>query len=241
MENTNETKQDELPATIDTKVFTEMLLEQVRAAGGTEAFYKKHDVIRELTKATFQALLNAEMEEHLGYQPNEREAKDTANSRNGKGKKKVRGDFGEIELETPRDRAGSFDPKLIKKRQSSDGNFAAELALLEFEEKWGKRYPMSIASWKNNWSRLTTFFRYPAELRKMVYTTNAIESLNAQMRKNTSNRKVFPNDEAVIKILFLNVRNFTHRWAKRQGWNIVMNQLSMMFPDRLTPEAIDTL
>jgi transposase-like protein len=118
---------------------------------------------------------------------------------------------------------------------------AAELALLEFEEKWGKRYPMSIASWKNNWSRLTTFFRYPAELRKMVYTTNAIESLNAQMRKNTSNRKVFPNDEAVIKILFLNVQNFTNRWTKRQGWDIVMNQLSMMFPDRLTPEAIDTL
>jgi transposase-like protein len=75
----------------------------------------------------------------------------------------------------------------------------------------------------------------------MVYTTNAIESLNAQMRKNTSNRKVFPNDEAVIKILFLNVQNFTNRWTKRQGWDIVMNQLSMMFPDRLTPEAIDTL
>jgi transposase-like protein len=116
---------------------------------------------------------------------------------------------------------------------------AAELALLEFEEKWGKRYPMSIVSWKNNWNRLTTFFKYPADLRKMVYTTNAIESLNAQMRKNTSNRKVFPNDEAVIKILFLNVRNFTNRWTKRQGWDIVMNQLSMMFPDRLTPEALD--
>lgn len=114
----------------------------------------------------------------------------------------------------------------------------AELALLEFEEKWGGRYPMSIASWKNNWVRLTTFFKYPVELRKLIYTTNTIESLNAQMRKNTSNRKVFPNDDAVIKILFLNVRNFTNRWTKRQGWDMVMNQLSVIFGERLSPEIV---
>jgi len=114
----------------------------------------------------------------------------------------------------------------------------AELALLEFDEKWGRRYPMSIASWKNNWVRLTTFFKYPVELRKIVYTTNTIESLNAQMRKNTSNRKVFPNDDAVIKILFLNVRNFTNRWTKRQGWDMVMNQLSVIFGERLSPEIV---
>lgn len=428
MESKEPTKQDELPATIDTKMFTDALLAQVRAAGGTKEFYKKHDIIKELTKATFQALLDAEMEEHLGYEKNDREGKETENARNGKGRKKIRGDFGEVELETPRDREGSFEPQLVKKRQSSVGNFtdkivslyargmttreieehlremygievsaqfisratermqaevvewqnrpletiypvvyvdglhvsvrsgnnagavvkkcvhivlgvsvagqqdvlglwieesegarfwlkvfndlkargvkdililcgdglkglpdavenvfpktdvqlcvvhqirnatkfvsfkdrkafcadmrpiytaptleAAELALLEFDEKWGARYPMSIASWKNNWNRLTTFFKYPVELRKIVYTTNAIESLNAQMRKNTSNRKAFPNDEAVIKILFLNVRNFSNRWTKRQGWDIVMNQLSMMFPERLNLELIENL
>ena len=116
---------------------------------------------------------------------------------------------------------------------------AAEAALEEFAAKWRSRYPMSIASWRANWLRLTMFYKYPVELRKMVYTTNAIESLNAQLRKNTSNRKVFPNDEAVIKILFLNVRNFTNRWTKRQGWDIVMNQLLMIFGDRLVPEMID--
>jgi transposase-like protein len=116
---------------------------------------------------------------------------------------------------------------------------AAELALDALERKWVHRYPMSISSWRNNWERLTTFLRYPVELRKMVYTTNAIESLNAQMRKNTSNRKVFPNDEAVIKILFLNVRNFTNKWTKRHGWDIVMNQLSMIFGERLSPDVID--
>jgi transposase-like protein len=110
---------------------------------------------------------------------------------------------------------------------------AAERALTEFAGKWEARYPMSVASWKRNWALLTAFFKYPVELRKIVYTTNAIESLNAQMRKNTSNRKIFPNDDAAIKLLFLNVKNFTNKWNKRQGWDIVMNQLSMLFPDRL--------
>jgi putative transposase len=83
---------------------------------------------------------------------------------------------------------------------------AAELALDRFEQLWGERYPMSATAWRNHWSDLTTFFKYPVELRRMVYTTNAIESLHSQMRKNISNRKVFPNDESVLKILFLNIR-----------------------------------
>ena len=92
---------------------------------------------------------------------------------------------------------------------------------------------MSVASWKRNWHLLTTFMKYPVELRKIIYTTNAIENLNAQLRKNTSNRKVFPNDAAIIKLLYLNIRNFTNKWTKRQRWDIVMNQLSIIFADRL--------
>jgi putative transposase len=118
---------------------------------------------------------------------------------------------------------------------------AAELALAQFDDTWGQRYPMSVASWRNHWDRLTAFFKYPVELRRIVYTTNAIESLHSQMRKNIASRKVFPNDEAVIKILFLNIRNFSNRWSRRQGWDIVMNQLAVMFGDRLTPEVIDAL
>ena len=100
---------------------------------------------------------------------------------------------------------------------------------------------MSVASWRNHWQGLTTFFKYPVELRRLVYTTNAIESLHSQMRKNIANRKVFPNDDAVTKILFLNIRNFSNRWSRRQGWDIVMNQLAVMFPDRLRPEIVDAL
>ena len=87
---------------------------------------------------------------------------------------------------------------------------AAELALQRFEDGWGQRYPMSVASWRNHWVGLTAFFKYPVELRRIVYTTNAIESLHSQMRKNICNRKMFPNDDAVIKILFLNIRNFSN-------------------------------
>ena len=75
----------------------------------------------------------------------------------------------------------------------------------------------------------------------MIYTTNAIESLHSQMHKNISNRKVFPTDESVVKILFLNIRNFTLRWTKRQGWDIVMNQLLTIFGERLKSDLIDSL
>ena len=118
---------------------------------------------------------------------------------------------------------------------------AAGLALERFAQSWETRYPMSVAGWRSHWGELTTFFKYPVELRRMIYTTNAIESLHSQMRKNISNRKVFPHDEAVIKILFLNIRNFTNRWTKRQGWDIVINQLMMIFGDRLKPDLVDAL
>jgi putative transposase len=117
----------------------------------------------------------------------------------------------------------------------------AQLALDRFAQSWEARYPASVAAWRNHWDELTTFFKYPVELRRIIYTTNAIESLHSQMRKNISNRKVFPHDEAVIKILFLNIRNFSNRWNKRQGWDIVMNQLMMIFGDRLKPDLVDSL
>lgn len=411
------------------EALADALRERIRSGGGIKALLTSDgNFVQDLTRSIYQTLLDAEMEEHLGYKANDREAKETSNVRNGRGKKTIRGDFGQAEIETPRDRDGTFEPQIVKKRQSGVGNFtdkvislytrgmstreieehlkemygidvspqfisratervqteitewqnrpleplypvvyvdglhvtvrsgnnagavtkkcvhivlgvsctgrqevlglwieesegarfwlkvfndlkargvkdvlilcgdglkglpeaveavfpqtdvqlcvvhqirnatrfvsfkdrkafcadmrpiytaptidAAELALLEFEEKWGGRYPMSIASWKNNWARLTTFFKYPVELRRIVYTTNAIESLNAQLRKNISNRKVLPNDEAVIKLLFLNLRNFTNRWTKRQCWDIVMNQLALMFGDRISAAGVDDL
>lgn len=399
--------------------FKKLVMEKVRSQGGTKAIDSK-GMFQSLVQQGLQALLELEMEEHLGYSKHDPSGRGTGNSRNGHGTKTVRGDFGEVRIETPRDRSGSFEPKIVGKRQTSMGNFteaiislyargmstreieehmreiyglevspqfvsrateqiqqqiidwqnrpleriypiifvdglrvavrtekgvlnkcvytvlgvgldgrqevlglwieetegarfwlkvlndlkargvqdtlilcgdgltglrqaveavfpltdlqlcvvhqirnctkfvsykdrkafcaamrpiytaptieAAELALQDFEDSWGKRYPMSVVSWRKHWEQLTVFYKYPVELRRIVYTTNAIESLHSQMRKNIANRKVFPNDEAVIKILFLNIRNFKNRWSRRQGWDIVMNQLAVMFADRLKPE-----
>lgn len=407
--------------------FQSALMEKIRAAGGTKAVDTK-SLFQDLVRQTFQAFLDLEMEEHLGYpknQPGRADGRGSNNTRNGHGRKNIRGDFGEIEIETPRDRSSTFEPKIVAKRQSSVGNFtdkvaslyargmstreieehiremygveispqfvsratehfrdaaiewqnrplepvyaivyidgmfvsvrtekgivkkcvytvlgvqldgcqqvlglwiepsegarfwlkvlndlksrglrdililcgdgltglpeavesvypkadlqlcvvhhirnvtkfvawkdrkifcsdmraiysaptieAAELALRRLDQTWGSRYPMSIDAWRRNWDRLTAFFKYPVELRKIIYTTNAIESLHSQMRKNIASRKVFPHDDAVIKILYLNIRNFSNRWSKRHGWDIVMNQLAQMFPERLTPEVLDNL
>jgi putative transposase len=408
----------------DPEALKKLLISQIRARGGTPAVDSKA-VVQSLIKQTLEAFLEVEMEEHLGYPRYAPEGRGSGNSRNGSIGKTVRGDFGEVEIETPRDRNGDFEPKLVGKRQTSIGNFtetiislyargmstreieehikqiygieispqfvsrateqlqqqitdwqsrplervypvvfvdglrvavrtekgvvkkcvytvlgvavagrqevlglwieetegarfwlkvfndlkargvqdilvlcgdgltglpdavrsvfpaadvqlcvvhqirnatkfvsfkdrkafcatmrpiytaptaeAAELALERFEQVWGARYPMSVASWRNHWDGLTAFFKYPVEFRRLIYTTNAIESLHSQMRKNIASRKMFPHDDAVIKILFLNIRNFSNRWSRRQGWDIVMNQLAVMFGDRLKPEVVDGL
>jgi putative transposase len=408
----------------DVRNFKKVLMDQVRASGGTKTIDTKQ-LFQTLVKDTLEACLELELEEHLGYAKHDPGGRGSGNSRNGAIPKTVRGDFGEIEIETPRDRNSSFEPKAVAKRQTSVGNFseaiislyargmttreieqhvqeiygvevspqfvsrvteqlqqqitewqsrplervypivfvdglrvairtdkgvlkkcvytvlgvslsgrqevlglwveetegarfwlkvfndlkargvqdvlilcgdgltglpnavesafpqtdvqlcvvhhirnvtkfvswkdrkplcaamrpiysaptveAAELALGQFEQSWGARYPMSVSAWRNHWSSLTTFLRYPVELRRMIYTTNAIESLHSQMRKNISSRKVFPTDESVIKILFLNIRNFTNRWTKRQGWDIVINQLMVIFSDRLKSGLVDAL
>lgn len=398
--------------------FEEQLLKHVRNNGGT-AGIGGQGFIKELVRRTYQALLNAEMEEHLGYEKHAPDGKGRDNTRNGHGQKTVRGDFGQVEIETPRDRKGTFSPVIIKKRESSVGDFtekiislyargmttreieehlkemyqidisptfisratdtvqreiidwqnrpleklyvilyvdgirfsvrssdngpirkkvfytvlgvnasgrqdvlglwiadsegasfwlkvlneikargvediliacvdglvglpdvfetvfpntdvqlcivhqirnatkfvaykdrkqfcadmkpiyhasseaAAKAALDDLEAKWGAKYPMSVKSWRDNWERLITFIQYPVELRKIIYTTNSVERLHDLLRKNTSNRRVFPNDDALLKLLYLNIKNFSKKWTKRQGWDIVMNQLSILFPDRL--------
>ena len=419
----NDTQSDAIPESSallgDRDSFKKQLMDKVRAQGGAAAVNSK-EFFQNLVRQTMEAFLELEMDEHLGYGKHDPGGRGTGNSRNGHGSKTVRGDFGEVRIDTPRDRNGSFEPKIVAKRQTSVGNFtdlvislyargmatreiedhireiygmeispqfvsrateqiqqqivdwqnrplervypivfvdglrvavrtdkgvvnkcvytvlgvsvsgrqevlglwieetegarfwlkvlndlkargvrdvlilcgdgltglpdaavsvfpsvdvqlcvvhhirnctrfvsykdrkafcaamrpiytaptieAAERALEAFESVWGARYPMAVVSWRKHWLQLTAFFKYPVELRRIIYTTNAIEGLHSQMRKNISNRKVFPNDDAVIKILFLNIRNFSNRWSKRQGWDIVMNQLAVMFEDRLRPE-----
>lgn len=110
----------------------------------------------------------------------------------------------------------------------------AEEALLELEKDWDERYPMVSKSWRNNWTRITPFFAYPPEIRKVIYTTNAIESLNNSLRKVTKNRNSFPNDEAAIKSLYMALKNIAKKWTMLlQGWPQAVNQFSIRFGGRL--------
>lgn len=107
-------------------------------------------------------------------------------------------------------------------------------ALLQFTEKWGKQYPSCAKSWNDNWDILSTFFAYPAELRRIIYTTNIIEGLNRQFRKVTKNKPSFTNDDSLRKMLYLASKRIVEHWTVScRNWDMVLNQLNIMFADRI--------
>lgn len=119
---------------------------------------------------------------------------------------------------------------------------AAELALDKFEEQWGKRYPKVINSWRDNWVELSTYYDLPTELRKLIYTTNAIEAYNRGLRKYTKARCIFPNQLGLEKALYLAMKNITKKWTGRVGnWTTILNELMLYFPDRVLPEDLEAL
>jgi putative transposase len=110
----------------------------------------------------------------------------------------------------------------------------AEAALSQFEEKWGRRYPMIGASWRNNWERVVPFLDFPPDVRRIIYTTNAIESLNSSLRKLVYHRGHFPSDEAVTKLLYLALRNLEKRWDRSaRDWSKALGQFAIFFQGRL--------
>ena len=112
-----------------------------------------------------------------------------------------------------------------------------EMALVEldrFEETWGAKYPLIIRSWRTNWDELATFFKYPPEIRKLIYTTNMIESYHRQLRKVTKGKSIFPTDEALLKMLYLVTMDVTRKWTGRvENWGQMLLQLSVFFPERI--------
>lgn len=103
-----------------------------------------------------------------------------------------------------------------------------------FDEKWGNKYPKIAASWKAHWANLSTYFKYPQEVRKLIYTTNAIEGFNRQLRKVTKSKSVFPTDDSLLKMLYLAMMDITKKWTgRRQDWGQIHSQLLIYFEDRL--------
>ena len=121
----------------------------------------------------------------------------------------------------------------LKKIYTSVTLDEAEENLLQFSEKWKKQYPSCVKSWEDNWEVLSTFYEYPPEVRKIIYTTNMIEGLNRQFRQITKNKPSFTNDDSLRRMLYLASRRITRRWRTRcQNWDLVLSQLEIMFAGR---------
>ena len=111
---------------------------------------------------------------------------------------------------------------------------AALDALDAFSERWDRKYPKISQSWRNNWANLSTYFKYPQEVRKLIYTTNTIEGFNRQLRKVTKSKSVFPTDDSLLKMLYLAMMDITKKWTgRRQGWSVIYAQLAIFFGDRI--------
>lgn len=110
--------------------------------------------------------------------------------------------------------------------------------LMDAKEKWEGKYPNAIKSWEDNWDNLVTFFMFPDYIRKIMYTTNAIESLNSQFRKVTKAKLIFPNDDSLMKMLYLATQRISKKWTRSyENWDMVVNQLNILFSEILNKGA----
>jgi transposase-like protein len=280
----------------------------------------ENGVLKQLTKLLVEKALEAELADHLGHGKNEPVENVAGNTRNGKSRKTLKGEFGELPIEIPRDRHGTFEPQLIPKHQTHWASFddkilslyargmtvreiqshleemygtevsptrissvtdavieevkvwqlcivhmvrnslnyvswkmraevaadlkriytsatvdEAEQMLGEFEDKWDDAYLPISQSWRRNWPRIIPFFDYPPEIRKFIYTTNAIESVNMSLRKITKNRGSFPSDEALLKLFYLALQNISRKWTMPiRDWKAALTRFTIQFEERLT-------
>lgn len=129
--------------------------------------------------------------------------------------------------------------KDIKKVYSAPTEQAGLSELENVEQKWGKKYPLPLKSWRQNWTNIATFFKYPEEIRKLIYTTNAVEALHRQFRKVTKTKSLFPNDDALRKMLYLAYRDLSKKWTLPvRNWAFIISQLSIIFDERFSKFVI---
>jgi len=395
----------------------ETALDELLAGKSTEEIVGPNGLLKQLTKALVERAMNAEMSHHLGYEKHAAGGRGSGNNRNGKSRKKIQGDFGSVEIEVPRDRNGSYDPKIIPKHERRFAGFdekilsmyargmttrdiqghleemygvevspalisevtdgvmeevkawqsrplepiypivyldalmvkmrhegrvenravfvgigvnlegvkevlglwtsategakfwlqilteirnrgvndiliacvdglkgfpeaiqsvypktqvqlcivhmvrnslnyvnwkerktvaadlkmvyyaatveEAEQRLREFEEQWDSKYPSIGKMWRRNWAGIVPFFAFPAEIRRAVYTTNIVESLNMSLRKVIKTRGSFPGEEAALKLLYLALRNVAKRWNATRDWRVSLNHFTLLWGDRM--------
>jgi len=124
--------------------------------------------------------------------------------------------------------------KDLRKVYTAPTEEAALERLDEFDSIWGSKYPMLKQRWLSKWPELSEFFKYPPEIRRLIYTTNAIESLNSRLRKVTRNRATFPTDDSIYKVMYLALKNVESTWRRKLDcWQMALHHFSIMFPDRV--------
>jgi putative transposase len=121
----------------------------------------------------------------------------------------------------------------LKKIYQSNTLKEAEIRLNEAQEKWGKQYPSVFQMWQSNWKNLITLFDYPKEIRRVIYTTNAVESLNSCLRRVEKTKGVFPDEEAVLKLMYLALKNISKKWTMPlRNWGEVLNRFAIECGER---------
>ena len=111
---------------------------------------------------------------------------------------------------------------------------AAEAALDDLESRWGDKYPIVLKSWRSKWENLSVYFKYSADIRRVIYTTNSIEAVHRQFRKLTKTKGAFPNENSLLKLLYMGIQNASRKWTMPiQNWNLTLSQLSIYFEGRL--------
>ena len=130
------------------------------------------------------------------------------------------------------------DLKLVYRATSKE---VAQDQLLNLEEKWGKKYPVVIESWQNNWEHLSQYFKYTQPIRKLIYTTNAVEGFHRQVRKVTKTKGAFSNDMALLKLVYLATQNIQKKWTTPlHNWSLTIQQLYIRFEDRIRLDLATT-
>lgn len=125
--------------------------------------------------------------------------------------------------------------KELKRVYQADTMLEAEMNLKTLAANWGKKYPVVINSWQDNWHKLSTYFKYTADIRRLIYTTNTVEGFHRQVRKLTKTKGAFPNDDALLKLVYLAYKNASKKWTMSlQNWSLTISQLAIHFEGRLS-------
>ena len=210
------------------------------------------DALKDIFGPMFEAMLKGEMNSHLGYFNNKRGEKDTPNRRNGYSKKTLKTTAGDVAIEVPRDRDGSFEPLVVPKRKRDvsaienkvlamyakglsrrdiadtiEDIYGFEIEFERFRQAWSQ-YPGAVDVWVRNWKHVAQLFNYGSAVRKILYTTNAVESVNSSFRKVTK-KGAFPNENALLKLLYLRITELYKKWNVRPLNNraLIRNQLDI--------------